>query len=117
MEAFLAYTFSIYSAILVPFGTPDFGPKLATGLLALAAGVFLGFLCFALPQSYRLRSALVTIRGKSDNETEQKKRTAWGALFISFSASTHLRSRYLSMPVCWWTLNVFGKIGERRRPS
>src|SRR5258707_977730 len=43
MEAFLAYTFSIYSAILVPFGTPDFGPKLATGLLALAAAVFLGF--------------------------------------------------------------------------
>jgi hypothetical protein len=79
MEAFLAYTFSIYSAILVPFGTPDFGPKLATGLLALAAAVFLGFLCFALPQSYRLRSALVAIRGKSDKETEQEKRTAFQA--------------------------------------
>ena len=33
MEAFLAYTFSLYSAILVPFGTPNFGPKLATGLI------------------------------------------------------------------------------------
>jgi methyl-accepting chemotaxis protein len=79
MEAFLAYTFSLYSAILLPFGTPDFGPKLATGLLALAAVVFLCFLCFALPQAYRLRSALVAIRGKSDNETEQEKRTAFQA--------------------------------------
>jgi gas vesicle protein len=79
MEAFLAYTFSLYGAILVPFGTPDFGPKLATGLLALAAAVFLCFLCFALPQSYRLRSALVAIRGKSNNETEHEKRTTFQA--------------------------------------
>ncbi len=77
MESFLAYAVSLYGAILVPFGTPDFGPKLATGLLALAVAVFLCFLCFALPQSYRLRSALVAIRGKSDNEAEHEKRTAF----------------------------------------
>jgi hypothetical protein len=47
--------------------------------LALAAAVFLCFLCFALPQSYRLRSALVAIRGKSNNETEHEKRTTFQA--------------------------------------
>jgi DNA anti-recombination protein RmuC len=77
MEAFLAYTFSLYSAILVPFGTPDFGPKLATGLLALAAAVFLCFLGFALPQAHRLRLALGVIKGKSKNETEHEKRATF----------------------------------------
>lgn len=77
MDAFLAYTFSLYSAILVPFGTPDFGPKLATGLLALALAVFLCFLCFALPQAHRLGAALVAIRGKSNDETEHEKRTTF----------------------------------------
>src|SRR5882672_1038674 len=77
MEAFLTYIFSFYNAILVPFGTPDFGPKLATGLLVLAVAVFLCFLCFALPQSYRLRSAVVTVKGNSDKEREHEKRTAF----------------------------------------
>src|SRR6266436_9107508 len=77
MEAFLAYIFSLYNAILVPFGTPDFGPKLATGLLVLAVAVFLCFLCFALPQLYRLRSALLTVKGNSDKESAHEKRSAF----------------------------------------
>ena len=77
MQALLAYIFSLYSAILVPFGTPDFGPKLATGLLVLAIAVFLCFLCFALPQSYKLRSALVTVKGNSDKEGAHEKRAAF----------------------------------------
>src|SRR5882757_183916 len=77
MDAFLAYTFSLYSAILVPFGTPDFGPKLATGLLVLAAIVFISFLFFALPQAVRLRSALIAIKGNAGDKTEQDKRTAF----------------------------------------
>jgi hypothetical protein len=36
MQEALTYIFSLYHALLVPFGTPDFGPKLATGLLVLA---------------------------------------------------------------------------------
>src|SRR5260370_30835854 len=76
MDAFLAYTFSLYSAILVPFGTPDFGPKLATGLLVLAAVVFISFLFFAVPQAVRLRSALIAIRGGAHDDTEHDKRTA-----------------------------------------
>src|ERR1700686_786840 len=77
MDAFLAYTFSLYSAILVPFGTPDFGPKLATGLLVLALVVFIFFLVFALPQAVRLRSALIAITGRSNEETEHERRTAF----------------------------------------
>jgi hypothetical protein len=56
MQSTLAYIYSLYDALLVPFGTADFGPKLATGLLFLALIVFLAFLGFALPQAYRLRS-------------------------------------------------------------
>lgn len=77
MEAFLAYTFSLYGAILVPFGTPDFGPKLATGLLVLALAVFITFLLFAVPQSVRLQSALIAIRGNSNDKTEHDKRTTF----------------------------------------
>jgi len=77
MEAFLAYTFSLYGAILEPFGTPDFGPKLATGLLVLALAVFIFFLVFALPQAVRLRSALIAITGRSNEETEHEKRTTF----------------------------------------
>jgi hypothetical protein len=77
MEAFLAYTFSLYSAILVPFGTPNFGPKLATGLLVLALVVFIFFLAFALPQAVRLRSARIAITGRSNEETEHEKRTTF----------------------------------------
>jgi DNA anti-recombination protein RmuC len=87
MQAFLAYTFSLYNAILIPFGTPDFGPKLATGLLALAVAVFLCFLCFALPQAHRLRSALNVIRGKSNNETEHEKRTAFQGSFEAIDSA------------------------------
>jgi hypothetical protein len=78
MEAFLAYIFSLYNAILVPFGTrPDFGPELATGLLVLAIAAFISFLLFALPQAARLRSALIAIRGTSSDETEHEKRTTF----------------------------------------
>ena len=44
MQSTLAYIYSLYDALLVPFGTADFGPKLATGLLFLALIVFLAFL-------------------------------------------------------------------------
>ncbi len=74
MQSALIYIYSLYGALLVPFGTPEFGPKLATGLLFLALLVFLAFLCFALPQAYRLRSALIAIKGDSGQETEQQKR-------------------------------------------
>jgi hypothetical protein len=36
MQEALIYIFSLYNALLIPFGTPDFGPKLATALLVLA---------------------------------------------------------------------------------
>jgi DNA anti-recombination protein RmuC len=77
MQSALAYIYSLYGALLVPFGTADFGPKLATGLLFLALLVFLAFLCFALPQAFRLRSALVAIKGDSDRESEQQKRATF----------------------------------------
>src|SRR5260370_35808262 len=76
MEASPAFSVSLCTAILVPFGTPDFGPKLATGLLVLAVAVFLCFLCFALPQLYRLRSALLTVNGNSDKESAHEQRSA-----------------------------------------
>jgi hypothetical protein len=53
MNTILAYVSPIYDALLVPFGTSDFGPKLATGLLALALLVLLGFIGLALPQVLR----------------------------------------------------------------
>src|SRR4051794_12507263 len=74
MEGFLDYVITFYSVILQPFGTPDFGPKLATALLALAGAVFCCFLCFALPQAYQLRSALTSIKGSSGGKTEQEMR-------------------------------------------
>lgn len=74
MEGLLDQIITLYSAILEPFGTPDFGPKLATALLALAAVVFCCFLCLALPQAYQLRSALASIKGKSGGKTEQEMR-------------------------------------------
>jgi len=74
MEGLLGQIFALYSAILEPFGTPDFGPKLATALLALAGAVFLCFLCFVLPQAYQLRTALVSIKGPSGNKSEHEKR-------------------------------------------
>src|SRR5260370_22798838 len=79
MESFLASIFSVYNAILVPFGTPDFGPKLATGLLVLAIAVYICFLFFALPQAVRLRSALIAIKGRPNDETEHEKRTTFQA--------------------------------------
>ena len=77
MSTILAYVFSLYDALLIPFGTPEFGPKLATGLLALALLVFLGFLCFTVPQAIRLRAALIAIRGDSNTEGEEQKRAAF----------------------------------------
>jgi hypothetical protein len=74
MAELLTRVFALYNAILEPFGSPDFGPKLATALLALAVMVFLCFLCFVLPQAYQLRAALVSIKGKSKSRTEHEKR-------------------------------------------
>jgi hypothetical protein len=74
MNTILTYIYSLYAALLVPFGTPEFGPKLATALLALAVLVLLGFFCFAAPQAIRLRAALSVIRGDTHKESEQKKR-------------------------------------------
>jgi hypothetical protein len=77
MEEALAYVVSLYGALLIPFRTPDFGPKLATALLALALLVILIFLGVAVPHSIRLRAALSTIRGRSKDETEIEKRTTF----------------------------------------
>ena len=77
MNTILAYVSPLYDALLVPFGTPDFGPKLATGLLALALLVILGFISFALPQTLRLRAALKAIRGDLSEPGEQQRRTAF----------------------------------------
>ncbi|HEY6259680.1 MAG TPA: hypothetical protein VIY51_28215 [Xanthobacteraceae bacterium] len=73
----LAYVSPLYDALLVPFGSPDFGPKLATGLLALALLVLVAFIGLALPQAFRLRAALVAIKCGTDNESEQQKRAAF----------------------------------------
>jgi archaellum component FlaC len=77
MDGFLARVFSIYAVILEPFGSPDFGPKLATGLLALATIVLLCFLVSSLPHAYRLRSALRVILGTNIPDEEGGKRESF----------------------------------------
>src|SRR5262249_8647880 len=52
----------------------DFGPILATVLLLLAFVVLTGFLCFAIPQAFRLRAALAVIKGRTDKDSQQEKR-------------------------------------------
>jgi hypothetical protein len=87
MQESLTYIFSLYHALLVPFGTPDFGPKLATGLLVLALFVILIFLSVAVPQSLRLRGALSAIIGRSKDETETEKRTTFQTNFDVIDAA------------------------------
>ena len=74
MQEALTSVIALYSALLIPFGTPDFGPKLATALLVLALLVILVFLGVAVPQSFRLRAALSAIKGRSKDNTETEKR-------------------------------------------
>src|SRR5713226_7542395 len=87
MQSALIYIYSLYGALLVPFGTPEFGPKLATGLLFLALLVFLSFLCFALPQAFRLRSALIAIKGESEQGTEQQRRAKFQSDYEEINAA------------------------------
>jgi hypothetical protein len=87
MEDFLAPVFALYNAILVPFGTPDFGPKLATALLALAGLVFLSFLCFVLPQAYQLHLALASIKGSSRKRSEHEKRLEFQSNYASIDSA------------------------------
>ena len=68
---------SLYSELLEPFRNPEFGPTLATLLLFLAVVVLIGFLCFAVPQAIRLRSALAAIKGGTDKDNEQQKRATF----------------------------------------
>ncbi|WP_253711828.1 hypothetical protein [Bradyrhizobium sp. WD16] len=77
MDHWFEYTISIYGEILKPFGTEDFGPKVATGLLVSAATLFLAFVCAVLPQAYRLHSALSAVRGKSKETSEDQKRLSF----------------------------------------
>lgn len=78
MSKFLAYDlYSLYSELLEPFRNEEFGPRLATLLLILALFVLIGFLCFAVPQAIRLRTALLAIKGETESENEQKKRAAF----------------------------------------
>ena len=74
MGELFAYINSYYGSLLVPFGSEDFGPKLATALLILAIAVFSVFLIFALPQALRLRGALAAIRRGSDGKNSDEKR-------------------------------------------
>jgi hypothetical protein len=74
MNTILAYVSPIYDALLVPFGTSDFGPKLATGLLALALLVLLGL---AIPQVLRLKAALRAIKCYEADVGEQQRRTVF----------------------------------------
>jgi methyl-accepting chemotaxis protein len=67
----------LYSALLGPFKNEAFGPTLATVLLILAVAVFIGFLCFSVPQAIRLRAALTTIRGGTQSESDQQKRATF----------------------------------------
>src|ERR1035437_9551435 len=87
MQTILSNIFSLYDALLLPFGTPDFGPKLATGLLFLALLVFISFLCFALPQVFRLRLALIAIKGDSAKESEQQKRALFQSKYEDIDAA------------------------------
>jgi hypothetical protein len=94
MQEILTYVFSLYSALLVPFGSPDFGPKLATALLVLALIVFLIFLGFAVPQSFRLRAALNAISGSSQNETEDEKRAAFRSNYDFIDGALVVREEF-----------------------
>jgi hypothetical protein len=86
MNRILTDIYSLYDALLLPFGTPDFGPKLATGLLFLAVMVLLGFLCVTIPQAVRLRAALNAISGGSKKENAQEKRTAFQSNYEKINA-------------------------------
>jgi hypothetical protein len=61
MYDLLAHIHSFYDTLLIPFGDPDFGPKLATALLALALAVLFGFLLLSIPQAVQLRAALAVM--------------------------------------------------------
>jgi hypothetical protein len=87
MDTILTHVLSVYDAVLAPFGSPDFGPKLATGLLALSLLVLVAFLGLTLPQAFRLRAALNVIRGQSDKGTEQEKRAAFHGQYQAIDAA------------------------------
>jgi hypothetical protein len=74
MNGILAKVLPVYSAILEPFRSPDFGPKLATWLLVLALLFFLCFLLVSLRQAFGLRAALLTITGKNALKDEKERR-------------------------------------------
>ena len=73
MNGILAKVLPVYSAILEPFRSPDFGPKLATWLLVLALLFFLCFLLVSLRQAFGLRAALLTITGKNALKDEKER--------------------------------------------
>jgi rubrerythrin len=77
MDHWLQYTISIYGNILKPFGTEDFGPKVATGLLLAALTLFIAFVCAVFPQALRLHSALSTVRGRTKEASEDQKRLSF----------------------------------------
>ena len=87
MNTILTDIYSAYDAILVPFGTPDFGPKLATGLLFLGLAVLLGFLSFTVPQALRLRAALNSIRADSEKDNAQQKRANFQTNYEKINAA------------------------------
>src|ERR1700722_17683939 len=79
--------YSVYDALLVPFGTPDFGPNLATVLLLLAFVVFLSFLCVTAPQIIRLHAALNAIESGANKENAQQKRATFQSSFDKINAA------------------------------
>lgn len=79
--------YSVYDALLVPFGTPDFGPKLATVLLLFAFVVILTFLCVTAPQVIRLHAALNAIESSKNNENAQQKRATFQSSFDKINAA------------------------------
>ncbi len=103
--------YSVYAALLVPFGTPDFGPKLATALLLIALAVLISFICFAAIQAYRLRTALNVIRGSSNRESAQQKRATFQSRYDTVNAA--LASNKVTS-IAW---QEFCKTLIRRGPS
>jgi len=77
MDHWLQYTISIYSEILKPFGTEDFGPKVATYLLLAALTLLIAFVCAVFPRALRLHAALSTVRGKTKEASEDQKRLSF----------------------------------------
>lgn len=78
---------ALYGAVLIPFRNEAFGPTLATGLLAAALAILIVFLIVAIPQAFKLGSALRAIRRGSAKESEQQKRLIFQSKYKEIDAA------------------------------